>query len=427
MRVHRVSNLVLAATFLSACQAEDSGPLTTGFAVRDSMGVRIVENFDSLWTGDEGWSVPSEPMLVIGTADGRVPGTDFGSISDITQLSDGRIAVADALSNEVRLFDSAGGLLLRLGGTGSGPGEFRRINQIGIIHGDTLAVEDLLGSGTSYFSSNGEFGRTESDPPRVWNDLRTMQVWGWLDDGTMVVTHSLLGPDAGETGLLSQEWHLFSASGDHIGHVATLPGRYDYTPGRASGSLELYPQSYTVVSPTGFWFAFSDEYELRHYRLEGVDRIVRRAWAREPVPDGARDALELRVERDLLRIWEVNPPDMRDRQLTQGRERIALMVLADSFPAFSAVILATDGHLWVRNHVQGESLACPEGEWDDVGVRTQCNSFSVFDPDGRWLGTVETPRGVQIFEIGDDYLLGVRRDDLEVQYVVRHEIVKVQR
>ena len=41
----------------------------------------------------------------------------------------------------------------------------------------------------------------------------------------------------------------------------------------------------------------------------------------------------------------------------------------------------------------------------------------VFDPDGRVLGFVEAPRGLVIYQIGADYVLGSRVGDLEVEYV----------
>ena len=46
------------------------------------------------------------------------------------------------------------------------------------------------------------------------------------------------------------------------------------------------------------------------------------------------------------------------------------------------------------------------------------SSWYVFDEQGAWLGEVDTPPGLNIFEIGADYVLGMRRDELDVQSVV---------
>jgi hypothetical protein len=50
--------------------------------------------------------------------------------------------------------------------------------------------------------------------------------------------------------------------------------------------------------------------------------------------------------------------------------------------------------------------------------------WRVFDPEGRMLGTIETPIGFTIHEIGSDYLLGVERDELDVEKVVIYRLIK---
>ena len=51
--------------------------------------------------------------------------------------------------------------------------------------------------------------------------------------------------------------------------------------------------------------------------------------------------------------------------------------------------------------------------------------WMVFSPDGHLLGRVEVPRGLRIAEIGDDYLLGVQRDEFDVPYVLRFRLVEI--
>ncbi len=49
--------------------------------------------------------------------------------------------------------------------------------------------------------------------------------------------------------------------------------------------------------------------------------------------------------------------------------------------------------------------------------------YLVFDPGGLLLGTVVLPP-IDVLEIGEDYVLGVYRDDMEVEYLRVHAIVK---
>jgi hypothetical protein len=48
----------------------------------------------------------------------------------------------------------------------------------------------------------------------------------------------------------------------------------------------------------------------------------------------------------------------------------------------------------------------------------------VFDSDGRWLGAVEVPPNGRVSEIGADYVLGVWRDELDVERVQMFELIK---
>ena len=43
--------------------------------------------------------------------------------------------------------------------------------------------------------------------------------------------------------------------------------------------------------------------------------------------------------------------------------------------------------------------------------------WTVFDSEGRIQGLVETPPGLDVFEIGEDYVLGLAEDELGVEHV----------
>ncbi|MDH4351604.1 MAG: hypothetical protein OEW56_10685 [Gemmatimonadota bacterium] len=50
--------------------------------------------------------------------------------------------------------------------------------------------------------------------------------------------------------------------------------------------------------------------------------------------------------------------------------------------------------------------------------------WAVFDPDGRWLGDIEAPSNGGVWDIGNDYVLGVWRDDLGVEQVRMYRLAK---
>ena len=80
------------------------------------------------------------------------------------------------------------------------------------------------------------------------------------------------------------------------------------------------------------------------------------------------------------------------------------------------------GFLWVLRAPVGDDEGVlievdgPDGS--PMGtIRISSGLHDVFRPDGRYLGTVKMPHGLDKVEIGPDYVLGVTRDDLGVEFV----------
>jgi hypothetical protein len=71
-----------------------------------------------------------------------VPSVELSHVQGVAVDSRGRIFLSDAMSAEVVWLDSAGTLRGRIGRSGDGPGEFRRVGSIQILPGDTLLVFD---------------------------------------------------------------------------------------------------------------------------------------------------------------------------------------------------------------------------------------------------------------------------------------------
>jgi len=50
--------------------------------------------------------------------------------------------------------------------------------------------------------------------------------------------------------------------------------------------------------------------------------------------------------------------------------------------------------------------------------------WTVFDTNGRWLGTVMTPSRFTIYEIGSDFVLGRAMDDMDTERVLMYRLLK---
>lgn len=95
------------------------------FAIRDSAGVPVVVSGRPAWTAAPAWRIGTRPVLRIGAVEGD-PNRMFEQVRGATRMNDGTIVVLEGGTNELRLFDGDGNFVRNLGGTGEGPGEFRR-------------------------------------------------------------------------------------------------------------------------------------------------------------------------------------------------------------------------------------------------------------------------------------------------------------
>ena len=157
-------------------------------------------------------------------------------------------------------------------------------------------------------------------------------------------------------------------------------------------------------------------YEIRAFRDDGtLARIVRREHVPRATTEADREAYvegELaRIEEALARAASLPGPEgmeirarMSSLRGEQGRELFESTPLAPHFPAFSTILSDASGNLWVR-------------EYDFPREERPAPLWTVFDPEGRVLGFIETPSGLRIGQIGEDYILGHYEDQLEVEYV----------
>ena len=85
------------------------------------------------------------------------------------------------------------------------------------------------------------------------------------------------------------------------------------------------------------------------------------------------------------------------------------MPVPETFPAYGGIAVSVEGYLWVR-------------EYDLPGA--EANNWSVFDAEGTLLGTLGLPPRFRPLDIGPDYILGVWRDEDDVEHVRMYDLVK---
>ena len=102
-----------------------------------------------------------------------------------------------------------------------------------------------------------------------------------------------------------------------------------------------------------------------------------------------------------------------DRMPEPMRTQIARLVneipVRETYPAFSAIVVDTEGAVWVEDYRRS---AAGSARW------------TVFSPDGALVAQVTTPLELEVYEIGPDYVLGLWRDADDVEHVRMYELVK---
>lgn len=390
---------------LAACGGGDTSD-SSAFSVRDSAGIQIAESSAPAWKAGEEWTVAAEPTLEIGVVEGA-PEYQLNRVTDVRRQASGQIVVTNSASNEIRLYDASGRHVRTVGGRGGGPGEFQTLIFARVLQGDSLMAYDLMPKRISIFSPDGDFVRSfqlESMP----NGDFPFAV-GALQDGSVL---AYLNQSTGQSDGLHRTPMLFlhySSEGKMLDTVSAQPGpeRLMQTQslgnGRMMASMILPMFSHNPVQAVNgdrVVFGENESYELALVAPDGVvKRLVRRKVEPRPVTDADFASLM-----DVRLALISDPARRREVESTyRSLPRPATM------PFYDAVLLDDESNLWVR-------------DFEPTTINPL--AWTVFDPEGRMLGTVTLPDGLEIKQIGDDFLLGVWRDDLDVQHVRMYALQK---
>ncbi len=378
----RIPVVVVVLGFM-ACES-DEGADGLDTQLRDSAGIRIVENPRIPKGSRLAWRIGPEPSLSIGVLEGDEPHMLF-FVTDATRLADGRIVIANAGSAELRIFDSNGSHLGTRGGRGEGPGEFRELGNVAPWPGDSLVAWFAPGWRISVFDGDGNYGRTFgiNDGTRSWRfrpDSPTK-------DGLFL---AVLAPEDADTLVLE----FRDGKGAVRSSLGTHPGSEPYLMNEGTNREMLYWKIFGREPVWGVWgdlvaVGVSSHYEIKALEADGsLARIVRREHSPRAVTSAD---VETHVEGRRF----FNEADRREYRSVP---------VAEHFPAFTSIMSDALDHLWVREYdLPGEERATP--------------LWTVFNPEGHVLGFVETPAGLSIYEIGADYILGKVISELGVESV----------
>jgi hypothetical protein len=339
----------------------------------------------------------------LGVVDGD-PARQFDDVIGLTRSGDGSLAVADGGSQEVRFFDPAGNLTAIAGGSGEGPGEFTGLSGLGLGPGGSIWAYDFYLRRITWLNGAGEVVGLVSlglEPP-------VLSPVGPLSDGTFAL-RQLWGAtqvsEATATGLRRDPaaFVRFDDQGALVDTLGLFPGREVLlTDENGRGVMSTPP--FALNSVGSLWqgnlvVGTQDSFELVELGPEGeVTRVVRiPGWDLSLDPGEMEEYLQLRLQ---------GVPQERRPAV---RKELEAMPVPSTKPAYGQVLSDEPGNLWV-------------GEWTLFPGIPQ--RWTVLDRAGGWLGEVAMPGRFLPFAIGEDWVLGVERDDLDVQYVLLYPLRK---
>ena len=139
-----------------------------------------------------GWELAASPTLVIGAFDGPEAEQLF-RVRDALRFPDGRIAVANEGSHEIRIFGPDGAHRVSLGGEGEGPGEFSSLTALGLL-GDSLAILDRRLRRVSLVHPQEGFVRAGT----VEESVAAYPIQGWFFDTGSFLLEGIPGLTSGQ-------------------------------------------------------------------------------------------------------------------------------------------------------------------------------------------------------------------------------------
>lgn len=378
----------------------------SGTAV-DSAGISVVTSTgDGTWGEADHWRLSEE--LRIGTMDGD-PSYQFGQISGIAPLPDGRIVVMDQQAQELRIFGPTGEHVRTVGGPGSGPGEFALgAGPVLIGLGDTLYVPDVTNRRVNRYTPEGE-------PLGSFSlDFAEAIPLSWQDDGHGRIVSQLRPLTLpGQPPRDSMDVFVARGAGGVVSDtLLTAPSGRTVSFAGGGPSFRFFSAEpvWALAGESGFVFAVNDRYSISVYGPDGaVRRIIRRPFERRPVTEEDQTLLTERLV-DMWKEFGVSGPQLEGLRQSIG--------FAEFYPAFASIRGGPEGTVWVQGLQTPSALSPEERERFNPQLGFGASTWDVFGADGRYLGRMDMPTGFQPLRFEGDRVFGILRDELEVQHVL---------
>lgn len=355
------------------------------------------------------WRLAATPSIAIGGENGVGP-TEFAGVAGVVRLPNGRIVVADAGTTQLRVFGPEGRYVETIARRGLGPGEMRGVDGL-FYSSDSLYARDSFG-GVHVFSSTGAYARSVRF---VLGGRRAFGVsaQGVMANSALIGVRSARDPRARRAGTDSAEIRRLSGNGVGVNILVRSPAYVTYrlADGR-TGVTAFSPSLELVAFPREACFAYTAQFVISCVDSVGMPTRTIRAVAR---PRAVTDAMT-RAWRDAS---SGRLPDGSSRyvgSLREHRERVARDAgIAERLPVIGRLLAAQTGDLWVSDYQPSDGI--PSGTGDAPGAPAGATTWRIFSPANALRATLVTPPGFRVFDEGAGWVLGVARDEDDLETV----------
>ena len=382
---------ILGMQFLSSghCRGQNASS-----QVRDSAGIRIIESAEATGARPLGWSISQKPTVDIGAVEGEAAYT-FSDIEGITRRGQ-YIIVLDGASSELRYYDESGAYRRKVGRRGGGPGESVYPQLVPSLALDSLIVFDRRNGRFTVFDLNGRVVRTSGSTRLIGHAL------GAVAERVLLLQTNMrfrTGEGPSSTSAAFFWASTRTGQGESIGSFAgrsvfqmNMPG----TPGvQFNVPFDVMPTG--AVNSSGLLINDGEGPDILHFdahgKLREIFRVLRsQRQASAADLDAYTRAQARRLHRETIEVM---------------KRAHARMQLPKNLPVYQSLLVDRLGWIWAQKYRIDRDAA---------------DHWVVFDPTGRARGTVAMPEGLEVHEIGADYILAQWKDDFDVEHVRQYSL-----
>lgn len=383
----------------------DSSSRTSGSSVapkrveRDSSGIRLIDYelaeyvsaHASRWSRDE----PAE--LEIGGSPDDTDGHGLFRVTGAAFLDGRRLAVGLATEPEIRLYDSLGIFVRRIGRRGSGPAELRHLAGPWRVDGGHFSTFDLRLQRLSIFDTVGRAVAGTNVAPSV-DDLG-MLARAVAGDSAGRILVSFIASDALVGGLSRQatSYALLDSAGTVAKVLGPIDGREVFVgKGGLDGTRALGVPPFgraPLASMCGGVIAVADNGEFRIEFRSSAGELLR--VIRADLYPNALDDADLRA---FVKAQVGTGITVTEQMLDGLRE----MSPHATFPVLGQLLCDVHGNLFVERFLE---------------PRARTRTVIAFGPEGELRGVFEVPSSHRMLAVLDDMVAFVVMDDQGIESV----------